>query len=57
MRRYAPTMIETPAEHEDDGDNDGDDQLPDELADVEPATDVPPDEIDEPDPNLEGGTA
>lgn len=32
----------------DDDDDDGDDALPSELEDREPDTDVPPDEMDEP---------
>lgn len=34
---------------DDEDDNDGDDALPSELEDREPDTDLPPDEIDEPD--------
>jgi hypothetical protein len=35
--------------HDDEDDNDGDDALPSELEDREPDTELPPDEIDEPD--------
>jgi hypothetical protein len=36
----------------DDEDDDGDDGLPSELEDREPDTDVPPDEIDQPDESV-----
>jgi hypothetical protein len=35
-----------------DEDDDGDDGLPSELEDREPDTDVPPDEIDQPDESV-----